>query len=260
MDVKLMNLRYPVLQQSLMIARKIASNSISQVIDIGVQRKTEFLMDVFPDCPHHLFEPDKTYHQELEKNYLEKKIRYILHKIALSDEDGLLYLHSTSDDGSGNITHAQIKPERDENLPNLVGIEVVDTKRLDSVFKKETLNDLSYLIKLDVDGVEEKIINGGADVIGGASFIVIEASIGRQDLCSRVGLLEQHGFRIFDICDNAYYYGQLALVDLVLINNRLREKEIKFRPWEFSDGKVVWNKWQHGFQDLTHFLIDDPYS
>lgn len=56
------------------------------------------------------------------------------------------------------------------------------------------LGDLSYLIKLDVDGVEEQIIEGGRNVIAGASFVIIEASIGRQDLCSRAALLENPDF------------------------------------------------------------------
>ncbi|MEL6172636.1 MAG: hypothetical protein AAFR02_11595, partial [Pseudomonadota bacterium] len=104
------------------------------------------------------------------------------------------------------------------------------------------------------------IIAGGQDVIGGASFVVIEASIGRQDLCSRAAVLEKLGFRMFDICDNAYYFGQLALVDLVMINNRLRADEIKFRPWQYTEGKVIWAKWQHGFADHVDVPSEDPFK
>lgn len=252
-------MRYPVLQQSLRLARAIAPSSVQQVIDVGVQRKTDFLMDVFPDRHHHLFEPVSTYHSDLEKNYREKGISYDLHKFALSDTNGVLFLHNTSGDGSGRITHSFIKTERDENLKFLVNIEEIATRRLDDVFAQEPLGDLSYLVKLDVDGIEEKIVASGAQVIRGASFVVIEASIGRQDLCSRAAMLEKHGFRIFDICDNAYYFGQLALVDLVMINNRLRASDIRFRPWDFSGGKVVWAKWQHGFNHLANESADDPF-
>jgi len=254
-----MNTRYPVLQQSLRLVRHIAPDSVETLIDIGAQRKTEFLMDVFPDRLHHLFEPVTTYHADLEKNYNDRNIRYKLHKIALGDTSGTLFLHNASVDGSGNVTHSYLKPERDENVKFLVNIEEIEARRLDDVFKRKELDDLSYLVKLDVDGIEEEIISGGTDVIGGASFIVIEASIGRQDLCSRAALLEKLGFRMFDICDNAYYFGQLALVDLVMINNRLRASEIKFRPWEYTEGKVVWPKWQHGFPHLSNEPIEDPF-
>lgn len=253
-------MRYPTLQQSLRINREIAPGAVENVIDIGAQRKTDFLMDVYPDKHHHLFEPVSTYHPDLEKNYQDAGIHYTLHKKALSDVDGMLYLHNTSVDGSGRITHSHIKPDREDDLDFLVNIEEIETCRLDSIMSRESLGDLSYIIKLDVDGVEEKIIEGGQDVIGGASFVVIEASIGRQDLCSRAALLEKCGFRMFDICDNAYYFGQLALVDLVMINNRLRNQEIKFKPWQYTEGKVVWSKWQHGFGDHVNEPVTDPFA
>ena len=253
-------MRYPTLQQSLRINREIAPGAVEQIIDIGAQRKTDFLMDVYSDKHHHLFEPVSTYHPDLEKNYQDAGISYTLHKQALSNVDGMLYLHNTSVDGSGRVTHSHIKPEREEDLDFLVNIEEIETRRLDSIMSREGLGDLSYLIKLDVDGVEEKIIEGGQDVIGGASFIIIEASIGRQDLCSRAALLEKCGFRMFDICDNAYYFGQLALVDLVMINNRLRNQEIKFKPWQYTEGKVVWSKWQHGFGDHVNEPVTDPFA
>ena len=254
-------MRYPSLQQSLRMTRKISPDSIQQIVDIGAQRKTGFLIDAFPDLFHHLFEPVSLFYPDLEKNYRDRNIEYKLHKIALSDTNGRLFLHNTSVDGSGKVTHAHIKPSREEDLNFLVNIEEVETRRLDDVLTQDELGDaLSYLVKLDVDGVEEKIIDGGANIISGASFVIIESSIGRQDLCSRAALLEKHGFRIYDICDNAYYFGQLALVDLIMINNRLREQEIKFRPWQYTEGKVVWSKWQHGFSEFADAPVEDPYE
>lgn len=253
-------MRYPVMTQSLKVVREIAPQATQQIIDIGVQRRTDFLMKVFPDRHHHLFEPSPNYHADLEANYRAAGIDYTLHKMALSDADGVLYLHETSVDGSGRVTHSQIRPERDEAMPFLVDIKEIPTRRLDTVFKDAPPPELGHIVKMDVDGVEEQIIVGGQAVLRDASFIVIETSIGRQDLCSRAALIEKLGFRMFDLCDNAYYYGQLALVDLVMINNRLRQKELKFRPWEYTEGKVVWPKWQHGFKDLEKKPVDDPYA
>lgn len=252
--------RYPVMTQSLGLVREIAPQAVQEIVDVGVQVKTDFLMDVFTDRHHHLFEPSTVYHPQLEANYQEKGINYTLHKTALSDTDGVLYLHNTSVDGSGRVTHSQIKPERDENLKFLVNIEEIPTRRLDTQFPAGALPDLGYLVKMDVDGVEEQIIAGGQDMLRGASFVVIECSIGRQDMCSRAALLEKLGFRIFDICDNAYYYGQLALVDLVMINHRLRETDIRFRPWQYSEGKVHWKNWQHGFKDLENEPVENPFD
>lgn len=252
--------RYPVLTQALRLAKLISPSSLRQVIDIGAQVKTEFLMSTLPDVKHHLFEPSAAYHDQLAANYAGAGIDYIIHKIALSNTDGSLYLHETSVDGSGRVTHTQIREKREESMPFLVDIKEIPTRQLDNVFPPGELKDLTYLVKLDVDGVEEKIIQGGQRILKNASFIIIEASIGRQDLCKRAALLEELGFRIFDICDNAYYYGQLALVDLVMINNRLRNAEPKFQPWNWSEGKVHWAKWQHGFKDLEDAPITDPFA
>lgn len=252
-------MRYPVLEQCLRYIRELTPGSIKSVIDIGVQRKTDFLMQVFPDCYHHLFEPVSVYHEDLIENYSLLGIENTLHKVALGDTDGKLFLHNQSLDGTGKVTHSQIRPVKDEGMNELVNIEDIESRRLDTVLSKKELGDLSYIVKLDVDGVEEQIMDGGQDVIGGACFVIIECSIGRQDLLSRAAALEKLGFRIFDICDLSYYYGQLALVDLVMINNRLRKAEPKFMPWQYGTKTLKWDKWQPGFPHLRNQFYKNPF-
>ena len=116
-------LRYPTLQQSLRVVKQIAPSSVTKILDIGAQRKTEFLMDVYPDVVHHLFEPVSTYHKDLTQNYSEKNIPFELHKVALSNEDATLYLHNQSMDGSGRVTHSRLQTERHENFKFLMNIE-----------------------------------------------------------------------------------------------------------------------------------------
>jgi FkbM family methyltransferase len=253
-------MRFPVLLQSLRLIRHLAPNAVQQVIDIGAERMTEVLLDAFGDVAHHVFEPDKAHYPALEQNYKARGVYFELHKIALDDVGGRLHLHHTSADGSGRATHSHIKSQRDENLKGLVNIETIDAMRLDDVFTRTALGDLTYLIYLDAGAMNAKVVAGGADVIGGASFVVLEASIGRQELCSHVGLLAKHGFRLFDLCDNAYYFGQLSMVGLVMINDRLRASEIRFRPWDYTAGKVVWPRWQRGFPTVTDEPAEDPYA
>ena len=147
-------MRYPTLQQSLRVVRKIAPLSVTKVVDIGAQRKTEFLMDVYPDVLHHLFEPVTVYHDDLKQNYNSRGIPFVLHQVALGETDGLLYLHNQSADGSGRITHSRLFAERQDDLKFVVSIEEVMGRRLDSMMSREELGDLSYLVKLDVDGLE----------------------------------------------------------------------------------------------------------
>lgn len=255
-----MFVRYPTMHQSLRLASEIAPESISEIVDVGVQSHTDFLVDVFPDKMHHLFEPASVYHPAIADAYTSRKIPHRLHTCALGDVNGKQFLHKISQDGSGNVTHSQLRATRDEKMEFLLEIEEIEVKRLDDAMPEKTLKDLSYLVKLDVDGAEERIIAGGPRVLGGASFVVIECSMGRQNMCSRAALLEKLGFRIFDICDNAYYFGQLALVDLVMINNRLRKSDIRFRPWDYAGNKVIWDQWQQGFPQLAEIRYKNPLA
>ena len=253
-------MRFPTLVHSLSNIRHLAPDSVEVVVDIGAQRKTDFLMKVFPDKLHLLFEPVEVYHLELEDNYRNAGIKYELLKIALTDHNRDLYLHNLSMDNSGRITHSQLLESPNNDMPFLVEIKGIQGRTLDGLDLARRLPRLSFIVKMDVDGVEEKIISGGRGVLEHASFIIIEASLGRQDLFSRAAMLETLGFRLFDICDHAYYYDQLALVDLVFINQRVRAKNIKFRPWEYTEGRVIWSKWQHGFKDLEADQLDDAFA
>jgi FkbM family methyltransferase len=253
-------MRYPTLHQSLSFFRDIAPQSCQSVIDIGVQYETTFLVEVFPDSYHYLFEPVSLYFDSIHSNYTKRHIDYELNEIALSDQDGSLYLHKKSMDGTGRITHSEIHPDRKPDLESLVEIEEIETSTLDRVMAAKELRKNSYVIKMDVDGEEERIIAAGSQVISNASLIIIECSLMRRNLLSRAELLERHGFRLWDICDNAYYFGQLSQVDLVFINEEIRARDIRFRPWEYSAGKVVWDRWQHGFEDLGADSISNPFS
>lgn len=55
--------RYPVLKHCLSFVKDVTPDAYEDVIDIGVQYGTDFLIDVFPDSHHHLFEPVRTYHE-----------------------------------------------------------------------------------------------------------------------------------------------------------------------------------------------------
>jgi hypothetical protein len=147
-----------------------------------------------------------------------------------------------------------------EHSGKFISTEVVPVQTLDSALSTYNLKDHEYLVKLDVDGLEEKIIEGGDATVRGASFIILEASLGRRNVISRMQLIEGLGFRLFDIADHAYYYSQMSQCDLVFINETLRNKTIEFRPWERASYVVRWHKWQHGFPDLEKTTLEDPYS
>ncbi len=255
-----MSPRYPTLQHTLQVIRHVNSSALNYIIDIGAQRETPFLMQQCSDSFHHLFEPVSLYHKDLEENYQALRIKYRLHKVALSDINGNAYLHNYSEDGSGRITHSYLSIDQDHvHTAKKISVETIRVATLDKMFESEPPPQYEYLIKLDVDGLEEKIIAGGKNIVSNASFIIIEASLGRRNVLSRLQLIEDLGYRLFDICDNAYYFGQMSQCDLVFINDKLRNEFIKFRPWERAKYKVDWKNWQHGFTDLEKYQVEDPF-
>ncbi len=242
--------RHPTLYHCIKTILDIDPQLQKTVIDVGVQTMTRFLIDCLPNSFHYLIEPVKRYHQVIVKNYTEAGINFYLIGQPVGDCSKEMYLHSLDMDQSGRVTHSRLLENRCE-LKNLKEVEMIMSTTLDELFHPggHELDDYRYIVKMDVDGNEEKIISGGLKMLEKASFIIIEASLGRADVINRGALIERMGFRLFDICDNAYYYNQLALVDLVFINEEIRDRDIRFRPWDRSEG--IWKKelWKHGFKE-----------
>ena len=241
--------RYPVLKHCLDLCKFNTPSAFQTIIDIGVRYGTPFLMDVFPNAHHFLFEPVRSCHERIRSAYSEKSISFTLAPIGLGGETGRLYLHELSSDQSGKITHSDVSSSPIPNNSNCINVVDIQVSTLDD-YDFGPLHELSYCIKLDVDGIEEDIIEGGRDTIRGASFVILEASVQRGNLLRRLQLMDGLGFRVFDICDNAYYRGQLSCLDLVFVNENLRGRTLAYRPWEQTKGVVQWADWQQGYPEL----------
>jgi len=243
-----MEKRTPSLYQSLSIIKQIAPECFETIIDVGAQKQTDFLADTFPESKHILFEPCSVYHDQLISYYTDKGIDHVVIQEPLSDKPRKMYLHHISQDGSDKITHTHLNFVADENMVHVKRIEPVNSTTLDEYYWNNMTPDMQYKfsIKIDVDGHEDAIINGGVDCVPAACFVIVEMSVGdSEQFANRILNLHKRGFRIFDICDPGYYYGQLSQVDVVFINNAVRRQIEKFCPWDISAGKVNWNKWQH---------------
>ena len=257
--------RHPTLYHCLKTIIDIDPQLQKTVIDVGVQTLTRFLIDCLPNSHHYLIEPVKKYHPVIEKNYSEAGISFHLIDQPVAERSKEMYLHLLDMDQSGRITHSRLLESRCD-LKNLKSVETIMSTTLDELFNPDChgLDDYEYIVKMDVDGNEEKIISGGLKMLEKASFIILEASLGRADVIKRGALIERLGYRLFDICDNAYYYNQLALVDLVFINEEIRSQNLKFRPWDRSKGLWIQKYWKHGFREyesdeLPNLGIQDNY-
>lgn len=235
-------LRSPSPQESLDVFKSCFKGQINSIIDIGVQTRTQFLMNVFPQARHYLFEPVSIYHPMIREAYKAAGISYELIGSAVSSEPGKMYLHLLSSDGSGKVTHSQLLPSRDPDRfgLHLLSVVEVDVITLDSWQATHHI-DGHYVVKIDVDGIEDHIISGGHSMLAKAAIVICEAHLDK--MAERIMVLKSLGLSLFDIVGNGYYFDQLQQVDLIFVSAAIISSDIDFQPWR-KYGRVIWDKWQ----------------
>jgi len=218
---------------------------VNTVLDVGILTGTAPLIQVFPDRPHHLFEPVDLHFKQIEKNY--RNINSKLHHVALSDTEGNAYLACRAINRDGRITHSEVvdAPVTNEELPDLVECRTIPKCRLDTITEKEGIVN-GCLLKIDVDGHEMSILRGADITLERASIVVIEAPLDRARLphfFERSAYLMNKGFFLMDIVDLAYYDGVLWQVDLVFVRKDIVNNIDRLKPFEtpsFTFQKELW--------------------
>lgn len=212
------------------------------VIDVGVQYKTEFLMSAFPHAHHYLFEPVILYHGYIESNYRAADINFSLDGSAVSSEAGVMWQYLFSHDNSGSVTHSQLlsSPDASHFGASLLDVFQTNVITLDDWMFGKSLEE-HYVIKIDVDGIEDKIIEGGKSLLSGAAMVIVESTL--EKLALRAVSLQSLGLKLFDIVGNGYYCDQLQQVDLIFISEKLATTCLNLQPWK-KTGRIVWEYWQ----------------
>jgi FkbM family methyltransferase len=201
--------------------------NVASILDVGVRYRTEPLMRIFPDLPHHLFEPITDYADEIKQSY--SRFDFELHNVALSDTDGQAWQLAFSSDGTGNITYSQIsdQPHASGGLPHLIDCRPVRKARLDS-FLRGIDPPAPYLLKIDVDGHEIPILAGASDALQKTAVVVIEMTA--KTFLARAQHLATQGFSLFDIVDLTYYNGTFYQADVLFLPTGQLETSPQLRP------------------------------
>lgn len=200
---------------------------VNAVLDVGILHGTAGLIQVFPDVKHFLFEPVDNYFDTIRQTY--QNLDYELHQVALSNSDGSAWQLGICRDGSGQITHSQLrdKPETKENFPLMVDCREVRQSRLDSML--DALGAATpYLLKLDVDGIELQILEGAHRALKDASVVVIEVTNGT--FLERANAVAARGFSFFDFVDLTYYFGTFYQADAIFIRSDIVAAMDELRP------------------------------
>lgn len=178
------------------------------VFDIGVGRGTKWLYDSFPDAALILVEPLDQFETKIQE--IVKARNAIWHRCALSEQAGevTMLIPRRVPTGASILGRHKEWRELTANQRDTDVVELtVPMQRLDEIAKGA---EPPFVVKMDVEGAEVKVLQGGPETIRSASLVIVEASVGprhagESDLIDIGTLLKAHGFKLAEIIDMATY-------------------------------------------------------
>jgi FkbM family methyltransferase len=149
--------------------------NIETILDIG-SNEGQFIDTIsktLPDAQFYAFEPISVCYNQLLQN--TKHLRVKPFNCGLSDINGTTEINVSTNLVSSSILgmkdlHKNLYPES-----TYMKKEVITLKRLDDVLENEQL-DRNILIKIDVQGYEQKVLSGAIKSVKTAAVVIIETS------------------------------------------------------------------------------------
>lgn len=201
--------RLPTKEDELKKTIWLRNMGIKTVLDIGgnVGSFAEWSFQNLPEASVYSFEPLRECYQEII-NKFEQKPKFKAYNLALGDETGQVEMYRNEYSPSSSLLpmaklHKDCFPytEREE-------IEKINVVRLDDIAQQLKL-DKPLLIKVDVQGFEDKVIMGGIKVFSQADVLMIEMSVeelykGQLLFDDIYKILVKLGFQYRGITDQLY--------------------------------------------------------
>lgn len=172
------------------------------ILDIGAYRGswTEEVKRIFPEANFFMIEGNP----ECEP-YLQKT-GHLYHIGMLSDHPKMAtyYSHNGQDKSGNSLYREQTDAYDDEQCTQ----KTVICTTLNSVARTRRLTNVDF-IKLDVQGSEKDVMNGGLDVVKGAQVVLLELQLveynkGAPILADMIAYMDRLGFQMFDITELHY--------------------------------------------------------
>jgi FkbM family methyltransferase len=178
----------------------LRGEDIKTVIDVGANRGqfAEYIHKLLPDARIYSFEPLKDCYDQLCKN-MKGIPNFRAFQFALGDENKQRKMYCNDFSPSSSLLpmeelHKEAFPQTEHTTP-----EKIDIRRLDDISQELDIVE-NVLIKIDVQGFEEKVILGGDKVISRASVLIVETSFqslyqGQYLFDAIYDMLRERGFR-----------------------------------------------------------------
>lgn len=146
------------------------------IVDIGanVGQFGKKIRQYYPAAHLYSFEPIPFVCDELKLNFKDDP-NFTAINVGLGDSDGKTKFHmNLFSDSSSMLEIGELHTKNFPYTKDEVEIEV-EVKQLDNCLKADEIQK-PYLVKIDVQGFEEQVINGGLQVIRNAEMVITESS------------------------------------------------------------------------------------
>jgi len=165
------------------------------VIDVGVAHGTFALYETFPQATHLLVEPVQEWEGDLKRISQKYKAQYVI--AAASDHSGEITIYAHPELIGSSIF-------RDAEGSQFDGIpRQVPAVTLDDLCRERRLKG-PYLLKVDVQGAELKVLDGAKEVLEDTELVILEVSlfqfvVGGPQFYDVVSYMKQCGFVVYDV-------------------------------------------------------------
>ncbi len=190
--------------------------SPSTIIDVGVGTGTPGLYDIFPQAVLLLVEPLTEFAKDVEDLHRRYGGYYIL--AAVGRESGSAVLNVHGDHLEGSSVLREFEGEHVDGSPRRVPVVT-----LDGVCSEKELKG-PVPLKVDAQGAELEVLEGGQQVLQSTEFVLLETSLFRfmmdgPDLYEVLTYMKVRGFVVYDIFGgrNRPLDGALAQVDVAFV-------------------------------------------
>jgi len=215
------------------------------VIDVGVAFETRELYEEFPGAEFLLIEPLAEFEPFLKKICANYQAQYVL--AAAGEAAGNVTLNVHTDQLYCSSLFRETEGEKVDGVPREVPMVTID-----EVCAERGL-DGPYVMKIDVQGAELRVLKGAARTLRQCEVVILEVTlfgtmIGGPQFADVVSYMQERGFVVYDMWGMLYrpLDGALAQIDMAFVpsNSALRTEQAFATPeqrtkfaWDLRNGK-----------------------
>jgi FkbM family methyltransferase len=151
-------------------------SGIKTVLDVGahIGEFAQRIRAILPDVDLVCFEPLREPFLELSRRFAGQP-NFLAVQCALGEKAAQCEIHHNEYAPSSSLLPMTDLHKRSFAFAANEKVEIIEVRRLSDVARELNLRD-PLLLKLDVQGFEDKVITGGEDIVARAKIIIIEVS------------------------------------------------------------------------------------